>query len=146
MTFIKFIAGFIVDKMLNQYAQYCQYLFIVLMFFWGFSQSIFKSVSKSLICLCILFFLMKIKAALSPQGSWNKERLEEGRRHCDRLRDLAALAEKLGCTPTQLSIAWSLKHEPVQCLLLGATSAEQLHQSLQSLQVSRLLLYPNFFV
>ncbi|XP_037820778.1 voltage-gated potassium channel subunit beta-2-like isoform X4 [Lucilia sericata] len=74
-------------------------------------------------------------AALSPQGSWNKERMEEGRRHCDRLKDLAALAEKLGCTPTQLSIAWSLKHEPVQCLLLGATSAEQLHQSLQSLQL-----------
>ncbi|XP_037889416.1 voltage-gated potassium channel subunit beta-3-like isoform X2 [Glossina fuscipes] len=74
-------------------------------------------------------------AALSPQGSWSKERLEEGRRHSDRLRDLAALAEKLGCTPTQLSIAWSLKHEPVQCLLLGATSAEQLHQSLQSLQL-----------
>ncbi|ALC48219.1 Hk [Drosophila busckii] len=73
-------------------------------------------------------------AALSPQGSWGKDRIEEGRRHCDRLRDLAALAEKLGCSPTQLSIAWSLKHEPVQCLLLGATSAEQLHQSLQSLQ------------
>ncbi|BFG00196.1 uncharacterized protein DMAD_00244 [Drosophila madeirensis] len=74
-------------------------------------------------------------AALSPQGSWGKDRIEEGRRHCDRLRDLAALAEKLGCSPTQLSIAWSLKHEPVQCLLLGATSAEQLHQSLQSLQL-----------
>nr|XP_036222032.1 voltage-gated potassium channel subunit beta-2 isoform X4 [Bactrocera oleae] len=74
-------------------------------------------------------------AALSPQGSWGKDRVDEGRRHCDRLRDLAALAEKLGCSPTQLSIAWSLKHEPVQCLLLGATSAEQLHQSLQSLQL-----------
>ncbi|XP_037936292.1 voltage-gated potassium channel subunit beta-2-like isoform X2 [Teleopsis dalmanni] len=74
-------------------------------------------------------------AALSPQGSWGKDRIEEGRRHCDRLRDLAALAEKLGCSPAQLSIAWSLKHEPVQCLLLGATSAEQLHQSLQSLQL-----------
>lgn len=57
----------------------------------------------------------------------------------DRLRDLSSLAEKLGCTPTQLSIAWSLKHEPVQCLLLGATSAEQLHQSLQALQVSVIL-------
>lgn len=80
--------------------------------------------------------MFSLKAALSPQGSWNKERLEEGRRHCDRLKDLAALAEKLGCTSSQLSIAWSLKHEPVQCLLLGATSAEQLHQSLQSLQVT----------
>lgn len=69
------------------------------------------------------------------QGSWNKERLDEGRSHTDRLHDLEVLAEKLGCSASQLSIAWSLKHEPVQCLLLGATSAEQLHQSLQSLQV-----------
>lgn len=40
-----------------------------------------------------------------------------------------------GCSPTQLSIAWSLKHEPVQCLLIGATTPELLHQSLQALQV-----------
>lgn len=72
---------------------------------------------------------------MNLQGSWNKERLDEGRSHSDRLHDLGVLAEKLGCTSSQLSIAWSLKHEPVQCLLLGATSAEQLHQSLQSLQV-----------
>ncbi|CAD7087410.1 unnamed protein product [Hermetia illucens] len=66
----------------------------------------------------------------------NKERVpEEGRRHCDKLRDLASLAEKLGCSPTQLSIAWSLKHESVQCLLLGATTPEQLHSSLQALQL-----------
>jgi len=84
----------------------------------------------------LILYGLYLQAALSPQGSWGKDRIEEGRRHCDRLRDLAALAEKLGCSPTQLSIAWSLKHEPVQCLLLGATSAEQLHQSLQSLQVN----------
>lgn len=45
------------------------------------------------------------------------------------------LAKKLGCTPTQLSIAWTLKHEPVQCLLLSATNPDILHQNLQSLQV-----------
>lgn len=61
--------------------------------------------------------------------------VDEGRRHTDKIRDIASLAEKLGCSATQLSIAWTLKHEPVQCLLLGATSAEQLHQSLQALQV-----------
>jgi potassium voltage-gated channel Shaker-related subfamily A, beta member 2 len=61
--------------------------------------------------------------------------MDEARRHCDRVRDLALLAEKLGCSTTQLSIAWSLKHEPVQCLLLGATSTEHLHMSLQALQL-----------
>uniref|UniRef100_A0A336LQT2 CSON001237 protein n=1 Tax=Culicoides sonorensis TaxID=179676 RepID=A0A336LQT2_CULSO len=79
--------------------------------------------------------------AKSHSYSWTEdelnkeERLEEGRRHCDKVRDLANLAEKLGCSATQLSIAWSLKHEPVQSLLLGATSPEQLHQSLQALQL-----------
>lgn len=77
--------------------------------------------------------------AKSHSYSWtedevNKE-IEEGRRHVDKVRELGSLAEKLGCTPVQLTIAWSLKHEPVQCLLLGATTPEQLHQSLQALQL-----------
>lgn len=51
------------------------------------------------------------------------------------MQDLTNLAEKLGCSSAQLSIAWSLKHEPVHCLLLGAISTEQLQQQLQALQV-----------
>ncbi|ETN63133.1 hypothetical protein AND_005161 [Anopheles darlingi] len=74
----------------------------------------------------------------SQSYSWiedevNKE--DEARRLYDKARDISCLAEKLGCNAVQLSIAWSLKHEPVQCLLLGATSPEQLHQSLQALQL-----------
>nr|XP_040233375.2 uncharacterized protein LOC120956060 isoform X3 [Anopheles coluzzii] len=74
----------------------------------------------------------------SQSYSWiedevNKE--DEARRLYDKARDISNLAEKLGCNAVQLSIAWSLKHEPVQCLLLGATSPEQLHQSLQALQL-----------
>lgn len=61
--------------------------------------------------------------------------MDETRRHCEKVRELALLAEKLGCSTTQLSIAWSLKHEPVQCLMLGATSTEQLHMNLQALQL-----------
>lgn len=77
-----------------------------------------------------------IMLRMNPQSlNWSKEKIDETRRQSDKVRDLCTLAEKLGCSPTQLSIAWTLKHEPVQCLLLGATTAEQLHQSLQSLQV-----------
>lgn len=61
--------------------------------------------------------------------------MDESRRHCEKVRDLALLAEKLGCSTTQLSIAWTLKHEPVQCLMLSATSTEQLHKNLQALQL-----------
>lgn len=43
-----------------------------------------------------------------------QDRMEEARRHCEKLRELGLLAEKLGCSTSQLSIAWSLKHEPVK--------------------------------
>ncbi|PSN38408.1 Voltage-gated potassium channel subunit beta-2 [Blattella germanica] len=69
--------------------------------------------------------------------TWLKERLqpEETRRQQDKLRDISQLADKLGCTVSQLAIAWCLKNESVQCLLLGATSVEQLYESIQSLQL-----------
>ncbi|CAG9813921.1 unnamed protein product [Phaedon cochleariae] len=69
--------------------------------------------------------------------SWMKDRIqpEESRRQTERVRELNALAEKLGCTLTQLAISWCLKNESVQCLLLGATSVEQLYDNIQSLQV-----------
>lgn len=85
-----------------------------------------KEVSKTQ-CFCLqssLFSSLTIK-----------DRMDESRRHYEKIRELGILAEKLGCSLTQLSIAWSLKHEPVQCLLIGATTAEQLHLHLQALQL-----------
>jgi aryl-alcohol dehydrogenase-like predicted oxidoreductase len=69
--------------------------------------------------------------------TWLKERLqpEETRRQQEKLRDISQLADKLGCTVSQLAIAWCLKNESVQCLLLGAASVEQLYESIQSLQL-----------
>ncbi|XP_017877055.1 voltage-gated potassium channel subunit beta-2 isoform X3 [Ceratina calcarata] len=59
----------------------------------------------------------------------------ETRKYSDKLRDVCALAERLGCSFGQLAIAWSLKNESVQCLLLGASNIDQLYESLQSLQL-----------
>ncbi|XP_017773907.1 PREDICTED: voltage-gated potassium channel subunit beta-2 isoform X2 [Nicrophorus vespilloides] len=69
--------------------------------------------------------------------SWMKDRIqpEESRRQTERIRELNALAERLGCTLSQLIIAWCLKNESVQCLLLGATTVDQLYESIQSLQL-----------
>ncbi len=46
------------------------------------------------------------------------------------------MAERFGCTPSQLAIAWSLKNEHVHSVLIGALSTEQLYEHLQALQVS----------
>uniref|UniRef100_A0A182MWL5 NADP-dependent oxidoreductase domain-containing protein n=1 Tax=Anopheles culicifacies TaxID=139723 RepID=A0A182MWL5_9DIPT len=83
--------------------------------------------------ISVLFFLFSVHLAVMLH--LRKDPQDEARRLYDKARDISNLAEKLGCNAVQLSIAWSLKHEPVQCLLLGATSPEQLHQSLQALQL-----------
>lgn len=67
--------------------------------------------------------------------------MDDGGSQGDKLKDISTLAKKLGCTLSQLSIAWTLKHDPVHCLLLGAANTEQLHQSLQALQVRRTPCY-----
>lgn len=61
---------------------------------------------------------------------------EETRRQSEKIRELGALSERLGCTLAQLSIAWCLKNESVQCLLLGAITTDQLYDNIQALQVS----------
>jgi len=59
-----------------------------------------------------------------------------------KLREVAVLAERLGCTPSQLAIAWSLKNEHVHSVLIGAISVQQLYEHLQALQVSG---WPHWF-
>ncbi|XP_011257430.1 voltage-gated potassium channel subunit beta-2 isoform X3 [Camponotus floridanus] len=68
-------------------------------------------------------------------GWKDKSADDETRKYSDKLRDVCALAERLGCSFGQLAIAWSLKNESVQCLLLGASNIDQLYESLQSLQL-----------
>ncbi|KAK4300311.1 hypothetical protein Pmani_027496, partial [Petrolisthes manimaculis] len=74
--------------------------------------------------------------------TWIKERggsTEEARKQQSRLRELCSLAEKLGCTLAQLSLAWALRNENLHCVLIGATSARQLIEHIDSLKiVSRL--------
>ncbi|KAG0730211.1 Voltage-gated potassium channel subunit beta-2 [Chionoecetes opilio] len=70
--------------------------------------------------------------------TWLKDKTgsEDHRKQQARLRELYNLAEELGCTLTQLSVAWSLKNENLHCVLIGASSVEQLLENLQSLQVA----------
>ncbi|CAG0890362.1 unnamed protein product [Cyprideis torosa] len=53
----------------------------------------------------------------------------------DKQGELLDVAQRLGCTLSQLTLAWSLKNDHVQCVLLGATSAEQFIENLASLCV-----------
>lgn len=61
-------------------------------------------------------------------------------RQSGKLREISQMAERFGCTPSQLAIAWSLRNEHVHSVLIGAVSPEQLYEHLQALQVKRLAL------
>jgi voltage-dependent potassium channel beta subunit len=51
-------------------------------------------------------------------------------------KSLMAVADGVGCTVAQLSIAWATKHENVSSVILGASSTKQLDENLESLNVA----------
>ncbi|XP_046422711.1 voltage-gated potassium channel subunit beta-2 isoform X2 [Neodiprion virginianus] len=91
------------------------------------TQSLYKESDKS---------MSKRNEFPQQEYGW-KDKLadEETRKYSDKFREVSALAERMGCSFGQLAIAWSLKNESVQCLLLGAANTDQLYDSLQSLQL-----------
>jgi aryl-alcohol dehydrogenase-like predicted oxidoreductase len=50
---------------------------------------------------------------------------EEGQSKIKKVKDLTKIAEKLGGTTTQLSLAWCAKNPNVSTVILGATKPEQ---------------------
>ena len=50
------------------------------------------------------------------------------------------MAERYGFSLAQLSIAWCLKNEAVQSMLIGPTSTQELISYMQALQVGRILI------
>ncbi|XP_073954181.1 potassium voltage-gated channel subfamily A regulatory beta subunit hyperkinetic isoform X1 [Choristoneura fumiferana] len=72
---------------------------------------------------------------LRSPGSKEQVTGEEPRTYGDKLRDLSNLANSLNCSMSQLAVAWCLKNESVNCLLLGATSVEQFKENIHALQI-----------
>ncbi|XP_060914222.1 voltage-gated potassium channel subunit beta-2-like isoform X1 [Labrus mixtus] len=68
---------------------------------------------------------------------WMKDKIlsEEGHRQQVKLKELQAVAERLGCTLPQLAIAWCLRNEAVNSVLLGASRTEQLLENIRAIQV-----------
>ena len=54
-------------------------------------------------------------------------------------RSLMTIADEVGCSVAQMSIAWATKHENVTSVILGATSIEQLDENLQVLELAEKL-------
>ncbi|XP_031732248.1 voltage-gated potassium channel subunit beta-2-like [Anarrhichthys ocellatus] len=68
---------------------------------------------------------------------WMKDKVmsEEGHRQQVKLKELQAVAERLGCTLPQLAIAWCLRNEGVNSVLLGASRTDQLMENIRAIKV-----------
>ncbi len=65
---------------------------------------------------------------------WLQKRVKDKERLA-KVRALQPIAKSLGCTLSQLAIAWCLKNPNVSTVILGASRVEQLHENLNAQKV-----------
>lgn len=72
-----------------------------------------------------------------PGYEWLRKMFEspQGRADIAKARELAPIAAELGCTQSQLAIAWCLKNPHVSTVITGASRAEQVVENMKSLDV-----------
>lgn len=72
-----------------------------------------------------------------PGFEWLKEQFEseESLQQIEKVRQLAPIADELGCTLAQLALAWCLKNPYVSTVITGASKPEQVVQNMQALEV-----------
>lgn len=72
--------------------------------------------------------------ATLPGYEWLAEQLTDPDRNA-KVHALAAVAEDLGCSLAQLSIAWCARNPRVSTVITGASRVEQVHENLRALDV-----------
>ena len=76
-----------------------------------------------------------------PEYKFLRDKLEskEGDARLNKVKRLGKVADKLGVSLAQLSLAWCLKNKNVSTVILGATNTKQLDENLKSIQYKDLL-------
>jgi len=72
------------------------------------------------------------RAALEGFSSLKQETIQQE----EKIRSLKWIAKELGCTPSQLSIAWILKNPNVSSVITGATRVEQVHENMKAVEIA----------
>jgi voltage-dependent potassium channel beta subunit len=70
-----------------------------------------------------------------PGYEWLQGMLTDERTN-DRVRNLKAVADDLGCTLAQLAIAWCTKNKHVSTVITGASKASQVRENMAALEVA----------
>ena len=76
--------------------------------------------------------------ATLPGYEWLRNLLTDEERNAT-VAQLAGVADDLGCTLAQLSIAWCVKNPHVSSVITGASKVSQVHENLSALEVLPLL-------
>ena len=68
---------------------------------------------------------------------WLREIFEskEGQQQLEKARQLAPIADELGCSMAQMALAWCLKNPNVSTVITGASRAEQVVENMKALDV-----------
>ena len=76
-----------------------------------------------------------------PEYKFLRDRLEskEGSDRLNKVKRLGKVADRLGVSLAQLSLAWCLKNKNVSTVILGATNTKQLDENLKSIEYKDLL-------
>ncbi len=69
-----------------------------------------------------------------PGYEWLQEELNDKARN-DRIRQMKEVADQLGCSQSDLAIAWCAHNPHVSTVITGASSVEQVQQNLRSLEL-----------
>lgn len=64
---------------------------------------------------------------------------EEGRRKIEKVKLVCQIAQRLGCTPAQLAIAWCLCNPNVTSVIIGASTPDQAKENIHALKIRHLL-------
>jgi voltage-dependent potassium channel beta subunit len=69
---------------------------------------------------------------------WLRKRFEnqEAQRRINKVKQLAPIADELGCSLAQLALAWCLKNPNVSTVITGASRPEQVSENMQALEVA----------
>jgi voltage-dependent potassium channel beta subunit len=76
--------------------------------------------------------------ATLPGYEWLRNTLTDPKRNA-KVREFQDVADNLGCTLSQLSIAWCARNPNVSTVITGASRVEQVHENLKALEVLPML-------
>jgi len=76
--------------------------------------------------------------ATLPGYEWLRDTLTDAKRNA-KVRDFQDVADNLGCTLSQLAIAWCAKNPNVSTVITGASRVEQVRENLKALEVMPML-------